>query len=114
FPVMYKEPPPARFNHLVLENFAPSMASASWMCDTLRAGGVVVDCNARYAEAWESFWQEAVPRYDHVLLWDAPPNVMAFVPPAYRVSFKQDRLVILERIDGHVAMNDDERDRDRD
>ena len=103
FPVMYREPPPPRFNHLVLEKFAPTMASANWMCDTLRAGGVVTDCTTLWRDAWEDFWREAVPYYDHVLMWDAPPEVMALVPQAYRVSFKQDRLIILERIDGHVA-----------
>ncbi|MBL8999384.1 MAG: hypothetical protein JNL44_19175, partial [Gemmatimonadetes bacterium] len=32
FPVMYREPPPDRFNHLVLEGFAPGMKSAAHMC----------------------------------------------------------------------------------
>ena len=103
FPVMYREPPPARFNHLVLEKFAPTMASPAWMCDTLRAGGVVTDCITLWRDAWEDFWREAVPAYDHVLMWDPPAEVMALIPQAYRVSFRQDRLVILERIDGHVA-----------
>jgi len=103
FPVMYRDPPPARFNHLVLEKFAPTMSSPAWTCDYMRSLGVVIDCEAAWRNAWEDFWRDAVGRYDHVLIWDAPPEVMTMVPKAYRVSFKQDRLVILERIDGRVA-----------
>ncbi len=106
FPVMYREPPPPRFNHLVLESFAPSMGSPAWMCGSLRAGGVVVDCQAEWQRAWNEFWRDAVPRYDHVLMWDPTPEVLALVPPAYRVTFTQDQLVIFERIDGHVALGD--------
>lgn len=104
FPVMYRDPPPARFNHLVLEKFAPTMASPAWTCDSMRSLGVVIDCEAAWRTSWEDFWKDALPRYDHVLMWDAPPEVMAMIPKAYRVSFHQDRLVILERVDGAVAL----------
>jgi hypothetical protein len=106
FPVMYREPPPPRFNHLVLESFAPSMGTKDWMCGSLRAGGVVVDCDAAWKEAWNAFWRDALPRYDHVLLWAATPEALALVPPAYKVTFHQDQLIILERIDGQVALLD--------
>jgi hypothetical protein len=98
FPVMYSPPPPARFNHLVLETFAPSMGTADWMCSSLRAGGVVVDdCNAEWRARWSEFWADAQPRYDHLLVWDATPEALALVPPAYRVAFHEDRLTIYER-----------------
>jgi hypothetical protein len=106
FPVMYREPPPSRFNHLVLESFAPSMGTSDWMCGSLRAGGVVIDCKTEWREAWEEFWREATPRYDHVLMWDPTPEALALVPNAYRISFRQDELVILERMDGRVASRD--------
>ena len=41
-----------------------------------------------------------MPRYDHVLMWDASPEAIAQVPSAYRVAFRQDRLVIFARDDG--------------
>ena len=97
FPVMYREPPPPRFNHIVLETFAPDMTSPDWMCGTLRRGGIVEDCGALYRQVWSDFWKEAVPRYDHVLLWDATPEAKANVPAAYRVSFEKGRLTVLER-----------------
>jgi hypothetical protein len=100
FPVMYREPPPARFNHLVLESFAPSMNSPNWVCDVLRTGGVAeTDCAATWRREWRDFWDDARPRFDHVLMWEASPEAKAQVPPDYRLKFQQDRLAIYERID---------------
>jgi hypothetical protein len=98
FPLTYSSPPPVRFNHLVLESFAPNMTSASWMCDQLRNGGVVVDdCQAEYQTRWTEFWREATPLYDHVLTWDASPEALAQMPPEYRPTFREDKLIIWER-----------------
>jgi hypothetical protein len=102
FPVMYRQPPPPRFNHLVLEPFASSMSTPEWLCGKLRTGGVVVDCTAVWQGAWRDFWADAQPRYDYVLLWQATTEAQAQVPPAYKVVFHQDRLTILAR-DGGVT-----------
>lgn len=100
FPVMYKEPPDPRFNHLVLEGFAPSMNSRAWVCDVLRSGGVVeTDCDGAWRGLWREFWDDATPRYDHVLMWDPSDEVRAQVPPAYRATFHEDRLWIFQRVD---------------
>ncbi len=99
FPVMYRDPPTPRFNHLVLESFAPSMGSPDWMCSSMLAGGVFIDdCNAEWRSRWQEFWHEAVPLYDHVLMWDAPAAAQALVPAEYRVAFRRDRLVVYERV----------------
>jgi hypothetical protein len=98
FPLMYREPPPTQFNHLVLESFATSMASPDWMCDSMRSGGIVIpDCDAEWRERWADFWREAEPRFDHVLMWGAPKTVMELVPAEYRVVFQREELIILER-----------------
>jgi hypothetical protein len=98
FPVMYLHPPEPQFNHLVLESFAPSMASPDWACSILRSGGVAVDdCVAMWHTRWATFWRDAEPEYDHVLMWSAPKEVMDLVPPEYRVAFQRDELTILER-----------------
>jgi hypothetical protein len=103
FPVMYAEPPPPQFNHLVLESFAPSMATPDWTCNVLRAGGVVVaDCDAMWRARWAEFWTSAEPAFDHVLMWDAPAPVKALIPADYTLTFEQDRLSIYER-KAHVA-----------
>ena len=98
FAVMYREPPEPQFNHLVLEGFAPSMGTPDWMCGVLRTGGVIVqDCDGEWRERWRELWSAVEPKYDHVLLWDATPEVLAIVPDAYRVAFRKDELTILER-----------------
>jgi hypothetical protein len=100
FPVMYTAPPPPQLNHLVLEQFAPSMGKPNWMCDVLRSGGVVAnDCEGAWRAQWKQFWDEAMPRFDHVLMWDPTPEAQAVVPPEYRIAFQQDRLVIYVRSD---------------
>jgi hypothetical protein len=99
FPVMYSDPPPhPRFNHLVLESFAPSMGTDEWMCSSLRSGGVYTECHEQWVQRWAEFWHDAVPLYDHVLLWDPTPVARELVPAAYRVKFHADRLWIYERV----------------
>jgi hypothetical protein len=106
FPLMYKEPPPIQFNHLVLESFANSMQAPTWTCDALRQGGIFVsDCDGMYRARWAEFWGSATPEFDHVLMWDATPEARALVPADYRVKFEQDRLVIFERAGATHASN---------
>jgi hypothetical protein len=97
FPLTYKEPPPVRFNHLVLESFAPTMTTPAWMCQVELSEGVPGNCEGEWRTRWAEFWAETRPLYDHVLMWEATPEVMALVPPDYRVKLVRDRLTILER-----------------
>jgi hypothetical protein len=107
FPIMYRDPPPVQFNHLVLETFAPSMASPEWICSVMRHGGVVIDdCTAEWRSRWASFWRSAEPTFDHVLLWSAPKDVLALVPDDYRVAFQRDELTILERRSDAMTLRD--------
>ncbi|MEO8875923.1 MAG: hypothetical protein ABI461_10070 [Polyangiaceae bacterium] len=100
FPVMYRDPPPPRFNHLVLESFAPSMRSKNWMCDVLRSGGVAEnDCQGAWKKLWREFWDDATPRFDHVLMWDPSDEARSQIPSRYKETFHEDRLYIYERID---------------
>lgn len=104
FPVMYSSPPPVRFNHLVLEGFAPSMARASSVCRGMLDGNVVVDdCGAQYRATWGAFWKDAMPRYDHLLVWAVTPDARANIPPEYKLTFEQGRLQIFARDDGAGA-----------
>ncbi|HEX3772137.1 MAG TPA: hypothetical protein VHV30_14775 [Polyangiaceae bacterium] len=102
FPVMYSRPPEdPQFNHLVLESFAPSMISPDWQCGILRSGGIALDdCNAAWRARWADFWKRAEPDFDRVLMWSAPRDVIAQVPPRYRVAFQRDELTIFERVGG--------------
>lgn len=100
FPVMYSTPPPVRFNHLVLEGFAPSMAQPETICRTLIDRGITVDdCEALYRATWREFWNDATPRFDHLLVWDATPEARASIPAAYERTFAEGRLEIYARKD---------------
>ncbi|MCL2723907.1 MAG: hypothetical protein FWD69_05660 [Polyangiaceae bacterium] len=98
FPVMYSTPPPVRFNQLMLDGFAPSMAQPGSICRNMLDGGVTVDnCEGVYDAAWREFWNDAVPRYDHLLIWDVTPEARAHIPSTYALVFEQGRLQIYKR-----------------
>ena len=95
YPVTERAPPPpivARALDIA------RLADAESFCRRVRGEGVVVaDCDAAWRAEWASFWSEAAARFDHVLVWYAPDAVLTTVPPAYRVAFRSDPLVVLER-----------------
>ena len=95
FPVMYSTPPPVRFNDLVLENFAATMVTSANFCESARV--VADDCRGEYRARWAEFWRDAMPLYDHVLLWEPSAEALELVPSDYGITFRQDGLVIMER-----------------
>lgn len=98
FPLTYRTPPAPRFNHLVLENFVPSVATERHMCRNLLEHNIIVaDCGAYFAQVWREFWVDATPRFDHLLLWDAPEDAVRMIPPVYRPVLQQGRLAIYAR-----------------
>jgi hypothetical protein len=52
----------------------------------LAAGIAVQDCGAAWRDRWVEFWAGALPRYDHVLMWAAPKDVLELVPAAFESS----------------------------
>jgi hypothetical protein len=102
FPVMYATPPPVRFNHLVLEGFAPDMARPEDVCFST-PHVFPDDCDALYRARWGEFWRDATPMFDHVLLWDATPEALAQVPAAYKPVFHQGELIVMARSSASAA-----------
>ncbi len=94
FPVTYSEPPPPRFNHLVLESFAPEMSSPATVC---KNASRFDDCDALFKSTWQKFYAEATPRYDHLLLWAPTPEALAVIPEDYEQTFARGRLMIYAR-----------------
>jgi hypothetical protein len=106
FPVTYREPPPFRFNHLILSSFAPSMSSPATMCKTAMR---VDDCDTLFRTTWRNFFSEALPRYDHLLLWEPTPEALSVIPAEYERTFSRGRLMIYARRDiGTRQANNDE------
>ncbi len=98
FPVTYTTPPPVRFNHLVLESFAPEATSPDTVC---RAAKRYDDCEQLFKSTWERFYAEATPRFDHLLLWEPTPEALAMVPKDYQRTFLRGRLMVYARSDVH-------------
>ncbi len=95
FPVTYSSPPPVRFNGLLLENFAATMITSENFCEITRV--VTNDCPGEYRARWAEFWRDAMPRYDHLILWEPSNEVLELVPVDYRITFRQDGLLIMGR-----------------
>ena len=98
FPITHRGEPPLRFHERYLEPFSQTMNAPEDLCAAVRKGGIVPDdCDAYFAETWRDFWRDAVPRFDHVLMWGPSKATLAQVPKEYRIAFQKDELVILER-----------------
>jgi hypothetical protein len=100
FPVTYREPPPVRFNHLVLEAFGPEATTPRDVC---HAASRYDECEALFDATWQKFYSDALPRFDHLLFWDATPEVLAVVPRDYQRTFERGRLIIYARRDVTAA-----------
>lgn len=108
FPLMYRDPPPARFNHLVLESFASTMGNELWLCGVEHSVGVITnDCKAEWTTRWNEFWTDATPRFDHVLMWAPPPHILEHLPATYHIKQQSGKLYILERNRTITASSDD-------
>lgn len=96
FPVTYSEPPPVRFNHLVLEAFAWETRSPAAIC---HLASRFDDCDVLFKKTWQRFYAEATPLFDHLLLWEPTPEAIAMIPDDYERTFSRGRLMIYARRD---------------
>lgn len=99
FPVMYRVPPPTRFNHLVLESLPVHMRTTRAFCERSRANSQLVrdDCVADYDATFREFWDDARPLFDHVLVWDPTETVLNEIPAYYAPVFHQGKLWLFAR-----------------
>jgi hypothetical protein len=97
FALTYREAPPINENHLVLEGFAPRLAPAETLCNSIRQDYVIFpdDCMAFYQEHLGQFFGHTTPAFDYMLLWDATPDALSAVPAAYQTMYRNGRLVLL-------------------
>ncbi len=95
FPLTYREAPPARFNHLVLEDTMRVARSKAVFCkETHGLGG---ECEAHFEKFWADFWADATARYDTLLLWGASEDVLRQLPPRYEPVITRGKLMIFRR-----------------
>jgi len=97
--VQYRTLPPPRFHHDVIQDFPRSMVSAAHWCETLlrEVRTVPDDCDRAWAEAWDSYLNDAEKRYTHVLVWDAPAPALELIARHFPIVHRQGRLAIGRR-----------------
>src|SRR5260370_28316988 len=73
-PAMIEDP--VRIRQLLLAARTPEV-----YCGSIRRAGLPDDeCAARWAALWSDVWRAARGRYDYVLLWGGPEEVIVSMP----------------------------------
>jgi hypothetical protein len=97
-PIRYVRPPTAVEDPVAIRLFLDAARSPAAYCEKLSDFALSdVECDDGWSEAWTRFWRDAEPRYDYVLFWGAPPEVMTRVPTSYATLMSRGRLRLLHR-----------------
>jgi hypothetical protein len=97
YPIRYRELPPAALVAPALDRFAELHGTPAQVCKTLRQRPGDPGCTAAWRELWHGFWQQAEPRFTHVLTWAMPPEARSQIPASYQRSFAAGQLEIYAR-----------------
>ena len=100
YPITYREFPPRKLIPPSLETFAERFATPARICNASDQEPTDPACVASWRATWASFWEEATPRFTHVLTWDLPDAVRALIPARYQRTFSAGALEIYERNPG--------------
>ena len=103
-PIMLRTPLPPHLEPMTRLRFIRDTRTREVFCADRRSKRMVtVNCEELWRVEWDAFWKEALPTFDHVLLWDPPAEVMETIPPTFEESFVQGRLHILARVPAHES-----------
>jgi hypothetical protein len=102
YPITYRTFPPPDLIPPALDEFAEKHGTATQVCrldrpEQRHVGTDDADCSREWRRQWARFWQDAEPRFTHVLTWAMPPDARALLPASYRRTFKSGDLEIYER-----------------
>lgn len=97
-PVMHASPPDMLGDWIRIRRFTEAHASATDFCARERDNGLREEgCEARFADDWRALWTEAIPRFDHVILWQPSADVLATIPARYTRVLERRGLYVLAR-----------------
>jgi hypothetical protein len=71
--------------------------SPAGVCKALRQSPVDAACTAAWRDLWAGYWQEATPRFSHVLTWAMPAEARSMIPGVYHRVFAAGELEIYAR-----------------
>ncbi|MBN2576558.1 MAG: hypothetical protein JXP73_18485 [Deltaproteobacteria bacterium] len=83
YPITYREFPPPALIPPALDRFAELHGTPARTCKLLRRPAADAACTALWRGLWNDFWQQAEPRFGHLLAWAMPPEARATIPPTY-------------------------------
>ncbi|HEX7599710.1 MAG TPA: hypothetical protein VF518_15945, partial [Polyangia bacterium] len=99
YPITYREFPPAALIPPALDEMAEKRGTPAQVCKRLRPQRPQVDraCLDEWRREWATFWQQAEPRFSHLLTWAMPDEARPMIPSSYHLIFAADALEIFER-----------------
>ena len=103
YPIIYRDFPPSAIIQPALDRFAELHATPAQVCKILRQFPVESACTAAWRELWNFFWQQAEPRFSHLLTWAIPPEARPMIPARYHRIFAAGDLEIYARRDETIA-----------
>ena len=103
YPIIYRDFPPDAIIQPALDRFAELHATPAQVCKILRQFPVESACATVWRELWNSFWQQAEPRFSHLLTWAIPPEARPMIPERYHRIFAAGDLEIYARRDETIA-----------
>jgi len=99
YPITYREFPPGKLIPPALDQFAERHGTPAQVCKILRQIPVDAACTAAWRDLWSGFWQEAEPRFSHLLTWAIPAEARPMIPARYHRVFSKGDLEIYARQD---------------
>ena len=97
YPITYRDFPPRKLIPPAFDQFAFRYGTPAGVCKALSQAPVDAACTAAWRELWAGFWQEATPRFSHLLTWAMPPEARPMIPAVYHRVFAQGELEIYAR-----------------
>jgi hypothetical protein len=97
YPITYRDFPPRKLIPPAFDQFAFRYGTPAGVCRALSQAPVDAACTAAWRELWAGFWQEATPRFSHLLTWAMPPEARPMIPLAYHRVFAAGELEIYAR-----------------
>lgn len=103
YPIIYRDFPPGALIQPALDQFAETYATPALVCKILGQFPIDSACATVWRELWNAFWQQAEPRFSHLLTWAIPPAARPMIPERYHRIFEAGELEIYVRTDATTA-----------
>jgi hypothetical protein len=97
YPITYREFPPGDLIPPALDRFAENNGTASTACWHLKLPRDSPECPSILRAIWKGFWQQAEPRFSHLMTYAMPAEARALIPDSYRRVFVSGNVEIYAR-----------------